>query len=369
MKVLLFANTDWYLYRFRMGLAQALRDHGHEVVLVSPYGAHVEHFPAMGFRWIRFDFSRSGINVAGESGTLARLMALYQRERPDLVHHFTIKCVLYGSFCARITGVPAIVNSITGMGHVFISSGWPAALLRRFVSMLYQRLLKGTDVIFENPDDLASFRAMGMMSAARAHVIRGVGVDTAHFRPPAEPSRKGRRILLAARLLWSKGVGEYLEAARMVRQSVPDAVFLLAGSHDPGNPAAIPVDMVETWSEIEWLGHCDDMAPLLASVDLVVLPSYREGTPTVLLEAAAAGLPLVASDVPGCREVVMDGANGFLVPARDASGLARAIVLLLQDDSLRARMGQHSRVIACREFAREKIVRETLAVYQKTAPC
>jgi glycosyltransferase involved in cell wall biosynthesis len=368
---LLFANTDWYLYNFRLPLARAVRAAGYRVHLVSPPGPYAARLAAIeGLEWHEFDFARRGINPFGEVVTVARLVALYRRIRPTHCHHFTIKCVLYGSFAARLAGVTRTINAITGLGHVFVSGSRRIGLLRRPILWLYRFCLGGTDVIFQNEDDRQAFAGAGVLEGARTHLIRGSGVDTARFRP--DPQRRFDRtpvsILFASRLLWEKGLAELIEATRTLSERHVSAVVSIAGEPDPGNPSAVPHATLDEWRalpNVEFLGHRDDIDRLLAQADIVVLPSYREGTPRILLEAAAAGLPLVATDVPGCREVVRADENGILVPAGDAKALAGALERLALDSAMRRRMSARSREIACGDFDENRVLAATLAIYRK----
>ena len=369
---LLFANTDWYLYNFRKSLAHKMRARGYRVHLVSPPGKYAASFAADGFEWHSFDFARRGINPFAEVFTLARLIGLYRRIRPTHCHHFTIKCVLYGSVAARLAGVTKIINAITGLGHVFVSKSFRIEIVRKSVVHLYRICLRGTDVVFQNNDDRDMFAAAGLLDGSRVHLIRGSGVDINRFR--MDPRRRFDRtpvsILFASRLLWEKGLAELIEAARILRDRNVAVVVRIAGDRDPGNPSAVPASMLAAWSQlpnVQMLGHRDDIASLLAESDIVVLPSYREGTSRILLEAAAAGLPLVATDVPGCREIVRAHENGILVPAHDAKALAAALERLAADPSMRARMASRSRDIACEEFAEENVLAATLAIYESTA--
>ena len=370
---LLFANTDWYLYNFRLPLARAVRDAGYKVHLVSPPGPYAKLMVADGFEWHAFDFARHGVNPLGELGTVARLVALYRRIRPTHCHHFTIKCVLYGTFAARRAGVRKIINAITGRGYVFVAQSRRMAALRRPIVGLYRVLLRGTDVIFQNDEDRRAFAEAGLLTGARAHLIRGSGVDIARFRP--DPQRRFDRapmaILFASRLLLEKGVVELVEAARLLRERKVDVVVRIAGQPDPGNPRSVPEATLDGWSRlpgVEMLGHRDDIAPLLARADVVALPtSYGEGIPRILIEAAAAGLPLVATDVPGCRDIVRPGENGILVPERDTVALADALQGLAQDPALRERMSVRSRALVCSEFSEEQVLAATLAIYREPA--
>lgn len=370
MKALLFANTDWYLFNFRLPLAKALRACGWDVVLVSPPGDYGPRLQQEGFRWIGFDFSRKGTNPLGELATLWRLIRLYRREQPRLAHHFTIKCVIYGGLAARFARVAGVVSAVTGMGHVFTTHSLRNRLLRPIIGLMYRSVLNHSLVIFQNPDDRAEFLRLGLIDAARARLIRGSGVNTTRFSPPAarEQSR-ALRVLMVARLLKEKGVQEFVAAAEEVRAAVPGTRLQLAGDPDPGNPSSITPDQLAAWKTagtVEFLGHREDMEALLAAADIAVLPSYREGTPRSLLEAAACGLPLVATDVPGCREVVRPGENGLLIPAADSKSLAQAIITLLRDPALRVRMGRQSRTMAETEFSEERVIAATLAVYDET---
>lgn len=368
LKALLFANTDWYLYNFRLPLAKALRAQGHEVILVSPPGNYGRLLKQEGFRWIGFPLSR-GVNPLSELVTLWRLIALYRAERPELAHHFTIKCVLYGGVAARCSRARATVSAITGLGHVFVTDSWRNRLVRPLVSLAYRFVLGGSEIIFQNPDDLNEFLRLGLIDEARSRLIRGSGVDTEHFRPLAEARGNGpMKVLMVGRLLREKGVHEFVDAAAIVREKLPDVQFLLAGDADPGNPSSIESSVLAEWEhkgDVRFLGHRADIRNLIQVADLAVLPSYREGMPRSLLEAAACGLPLVASDVPGCREIVLHGVTGLLVPPRDSKRLAEAIVELLGDHKRREAMGKRSRAMACELFSQERVLRETMAVYAK----
>jgi len=365
LKTLLFANTDWYLYNFRLPLAQALRQRGDEVVLVSPPGDYAAQLEQLGFRWVSFPLSRRGINPFAELTTLIRLARLYDQERPDLVHHFTVKCVLYGSLAARWMRIRRIVNSVTGLGYVFIGSEFKARSLRGLVKWLYRFALENTRIIFQNPDDRAIFLENGLVDAAQCTLIRGSGVDMTQFAPLLELGGKPL-VVLPARMLWDKGVGEFVEAATLLRDAGVRARFALVGDSDPDNPASVPLWQLGAWQKegvVEWWGWQEDMLAVYAQANIVCLPSYREGAPRSLIEAAACGRAIVATDVPGCREVVQDGVNGFLVPVRDAQALADGLRTLISDSTLRQQMAERSRQLVEKEFSVETVVNRTLAVY------
>lgn len=364
-KILLFANTDWYLYNFRLSLAKNLREQGHEVILVSPPGDFQELLQRDGFPWIPFELSRQSINPFGELVAIWRLILLYHRIRPDIVHHFTIKPVIYGSIAAHLTGITGIINSITGLGHLFINTDRATRLLRAIASRLYRMNLYDTQVIFENPEDRDIFIQKHLIYAEQAHLILGTGVDVEKYRP-TDKSNDKPVVLFSSRMLVTKGLLEYVEAARALRQKGLNARFALAGRTDPGNPASIPDEQIEAWKQsetLEWWGWQEDMPAALARADIFCLPSYREGVPNALLEAAACGLSIVTTDVPGCRDVVTNGVNGWLVPVRNAEALANALETLITNPELRRRMGNAGREIAMNQFSMAKVNRETLAVY------
>ena len=306
MKLILFANTDWYLYNFRRSLALALREAGYDLLLTSPPGPYGEKLRALGLRWQPVPMDRRSLNPLREAKLLWWLVSLFRRERPALVHGFTIKCAVYGSLAARVAAVPARVNAVAGMGYVFTSNDAKARLLRPVVRALMRAALGGRDarLVLQNPDDMALFERAGLVAREHVRLIPGSGVDCSRFvaRDGRRDASRPLRVLLAARLLWDKGLAEFGAAARELRGEGRAIVFLLAGDPDPGNPAAVPEATVRAWVDeglVEWLGHVDDMPALFASVDMVVLPSYREGLPKGLIEAAACALPLVTTDVPG----------------------------------------------------------------------
>ena len=364
-KILLFANTDWYLYNFRLALAKELRAQGHEVILLSPQGDFQKLLGEDGFDCISFPLSRQGFNPIREMQSLWQLIRLYRQVQPNIVHHFTIKPVIYGSIAARVLGIPGIINSITGLGHLFIDPGLDTRLLRNVAKWLYRISLRRTQVIFENPEDRDIFIQNKFLKAGQTHLILGTGVDVDKFHPGRKTS-EAAVVLFSSRFLVTKGFLEFIEAARILKQKGLTARFAIAGRTDPGNPASIPEEQINAWKQsdtLEWWGWQDDMPAALARADIFCLPSYREGVPNALLEAAACGLPIVTTDVPGCRDVVTDNVNGLLVPVRNAKALAEALEILIISSDLRLRMGTAGREIAVEQFSTTKVNKETLAVY------
>ena len=367
MKAILFANTDWYLYNFRLAYAEFLQKQGWEVVFISPDGEHVSKLIEAGFRHIPFEFSRKGINPLKENETIQRIKSLYEAEKPDLVHHFTIKCVIYGSLAAKESGIKAIVNSITGLGYMFLSNKPHVRVIREIVKHLYKKALPETQVIFENPDDRDLFIQMELVPEENTNIVLGTGIDTDRFVPEPPPNSVPLTIL-PARMIWDKGIREFVEAARMIHESGVKARFALIGNNDIGNPTCIPFDQLSQWQKegnVEWWGWQDDVPTVISMCHIVCLPSYREGLPKILIEAAACGRPIITSDVPGCREVVKEGVNGYLVPAKNASALKDALLRLINDPEGRLEMGKASREFAVNKFSNEIINDNIYSVYQK----
>ena len=377
MKILHFANTEWYLFNFRQSLARALRDAGHEVILVSPPGPYGEKLRALGFRWIPAPMRRRSLNPLRELALVRWLRNLIVTERVDLLHGFTIKCAVYGSLAGRAARIRGRVNAVAGMGYVFSSRDVKARLLRPVVRSIMRAALDGdrARLILQNPDDVLLFQQARLVASQRIRLIPGSGVDCTRFAPsPAasqEPPARAFRVLLPARLLWDKGLAEYVAASRTLRGEGRDIEFLLAGEPDPGNPAAVPEATIRGWvgeGAIRWLGHVEDMPALFATVDAVVLPSYREGLPKGLIEAGACGLPLVTTDVPGCREVVTHNVDGLLVAIKDPRALAHAIARLHDDPALRANLGVAARRRALAEFDERIVIAQTMDVYRELVP-
>jgi len=368
-RIILYANTDWYLYNFRLALLEALTARGHEVIVMSPPGPYGEKLEGLGFRWIRMPMRRTSLNPLTELPLVAKIAGIYRRERPDVVHHFTIKCVVYGSLAARFAGVRRRINAVAGLGTVYSGRGFRNALLRPLVSLLLRASLagRGSRLILQNPDDWRLFTDNKLVRPERAHLIRGSGVDGSRFRPrPPAAGHVPCRVLFAARLLWSKGIEQFVAAAGRLA-SPGRCEFLVAGRPDRGNPDAVDADWLaarEREGKVRLLGHVGDMARLLGMSDIVVLPStYGEGVPRILVEAAAAGLPLVAFDVAGSREIVLDGENGFLVPAGDQDRLESALETLLDSARLRARFGAASRRHFESEYDVATVIARTVEVY------
>jgi glycosyltransferase involved in cell wall biosynthesis len=368
-RIVFVSNTDVFFLTYRLPLALAERARGAEVVVAAPDGGLGGEIERAGFRFVPLPLSRRGVNPWAELQALRALVRLYREFRPHLVHHLTVKPVLYGSIAARLTGRIGMVNAVTGLGYVFTDAPG-ARLLRPLVKALYRMTQQHDSVrtIFENSDDRREFTTMGMTAGARSILIPGLGVNCDRFQALPEPVGEPV-VVLPCRMLWDKGVGVFVEAAALLRGRGIPGRFVLVGEPDPGNPRSIPVEQLRSWADegaVEWWGRQDDMPRVFAEANLVVLPTYyREGVPRVLLEAASSGRALVATDMPGCREVVRDGVNGLLVPPRDAAGLSDALAVLLCDAELRAEYGRAGRAIVEAEFSERSVIDRMLDLHQE----
>ena len=333
--LVMVVTEDWFFWSHRRSIARGAVEAGFRVTLASRFGEHRERIEAMGVECVPIRLERTGRNPLGEALAVLDLARLYRRLRPDVVHHVAIKPVLYGSAAARLAGVRNVVNAVSGLGYALTAQTPKARALGRAVVLVYRTALgrRGTRTILQNADDRQFFVDRGVLDPDQVVLIRGSGVDLDAFRPSPEPPGPPV-VLYAGRMLTSKGVGDLVEAGRHMRAAGVAFRLALAGWSDLSNPEAIAPAQLEVWGReglAELWGRRDDMAAVFASSHVVALASDREGVPKVLLEAAGAGLPLVATDVPGCREVVDDGSNGFLVSRGDPGSLAAALTRLCRD--------------------------------------
>jgi glycosyltransferase involved in cell wall biosynthesis len=369
-KILFFITEDWYFWSHRLPIARAARDAGFEVLIATRADQHKVRIEKEGFKLILIRLERKSRNVFKEVLSIFEIIKIYRRERPDIVHHVAVKPVLYGSWAARITGIPAVVNALAGLGFIFVAKGWKAKVLRWLVVFAYCSAFSAKNAvgIFQNPEDLKLFIDAGVVKREKAVLIRGSGVDVSHFKHLPELAGVPT-IILASRMLWNKGVGEFVEAARMLKKNRIECRMVLVGSPDQENPASISAETLHDWQSegvVEWWGHREDMPEVLTKAHIVALPTtYGEGVPKILIEAASCGRAIIATDVPGCREIVRNDINGFLIPPCDSKSLAIALKTLINNPKLRAKMGLRGREIVEAEFSEEIVVRQTMAVYEK----
>ncbi|GAA4367210.1 glycosyltransferase family 4 protein [Hymenobacter saemangeumensis] len=362
MRVAIVINTSWNIWNFRASLVRALQAAGHEVLAIAPpddYSSRLE--TELGCRYVPILMENKGTNPVKDALLTRRFYQIYKREKPDVVLHYTIKPNIYGSLAARLAGIPSI-NNVSGLGTVFI--------VKNFVSKVALGLYRFAfrfphKVFFQNNDDRQLFLEHGLLQPRIADLLPGSGVDTHKFSPAAGFTRQQPFVfLMVARVLYEKGITEYFEAARLVREAVPGTRVQLLGGLDEAGGVGVPRATFEEWlkgGDIEYLGRSDDVASHLHRADCVVLPSYREGTPKTLLEAAAVGKPIVTTDVPGCRDTVVDGQNGYLCQVRSGTDLAAKMlqVLRLPEPELQ-RMAQASRQLAVSRFDEQIVLNKYL---------
>jgi len=370
-RILFVVTEDFYFCSHRLELARACAAAGAEVHVATAEKQHRQTIEAEGFVFHPVAFDRRGVNPLKEIFTLARLVSLIRDLRPDLVHLVALKPILYGALAARLGGKPQVIAAVAGMGFVFLPGGLKRDLLRQFAEWWYRLFLKKREnvrAIVQNPDDRAYFIIRDMLAPGQISIVPGSGVDTKRFSPVPPPPEPPVRVLTHSRMLWDKGIGELAEAARLLADKGLDLEILLVGVPDGQNPAAIPEDVLRQWDGvhgIRWLGRREDIPELLASAHIACLPSYREGLPLSLIEAASAGLPLVSCDVPGCRDICRHGENGLLAVVRDPVSLAEALETLVRDPGLRVSFGARSRELAEQVFSREAVVAGTFEVYRR----
>ncbi len=367
-QVAFVCHWDWVLHRFRLPVARALLDAGVEVVAVCPDGPHVAALEQAGLRWRDWPVDRASLRPAAEAGALARLTRVLRDERPDAVHLFTVKPILYGAIAARLARVPIVIAAFSGLGWVF-STDTDAARTQRVVVPALRWALRGATVTAMNPDDLSHLRRLEIADPERS-VLVPEGVDLTTFHPPARPpSNPTTRIVTACRLIEDKGVADVVAASALLRTRGVDVEVVIAGAPDAGNPAAVPDDDVAAWAAapgVTVLGAVDDVATLLRTADVAVLPTrYPEGAPRFLMEAAATGIPAVTTDVAGARLVVADGRTGVVVPPGDVPSLADALADLTQDRGRRTTLGRQALAHAREHFDDVAVTQAHAAVYRR----
>ena len=368
MKLLYLITEDWFFCSHFIERALAARAAGYDVLVVTRVVEKSPQIVSAGLRLIHVPLARRSLNPFSAVWSLLRLIQIYWRERPDLVHHVAMKPIFLGTLAARLVRIRRIINAPVGMGFVYTSKGLLAKVLRPLFWFLMHTLLnpRGSKVILENADDCAALVKNHYVREQDICLIRGAGVDIDKFKP-AIRTHDGIIVMFVARLLWDKGVGEFVDAARLLRINNPHVRFVLVGSPDSQNPANISGEQLQRWhaqGDVELWGYQENMPEVWAQADIACLPSYREGLPKSLIEALASGLPCVTTDVPGCREVVAPNVNGLLVPAREVEPLVHALQSLIDNPTLREEMGRHGRQRVVAEFSSSRVITETLSVYQ-----
>ena len=368
------SHFDDNLYLFRLPIMKALMERGHTVYAIAPRGKRWEDFKKEGIVPVDYAIDRRSVNPFKEKKAVEAIYRAIAPLKLDLLHTFTAKPNIYGTLAAKRAGVPIIYNLVEGLGSFYVEDRWKNRLMRLLIERLYRRTFAVSDrVFFVNRDDPQYMIEKKIVPPEKVTIIRSVGVDTRFFSPEKVDEKRlavlknayaadGKPVvLMVARAIWHKGVREFYQMAEMLQDK---ATFILVGGTDPGNPSCADENFLSQGS-VQWVGEQSEMREWTALADIYVLPSYREGVPRTLLEAASMAKPIVSTDVVGCREVVENGVNGFLVPPKDANALARAVDKLLEEPAMRHKMGQASRELAVKEFDIEKIVAQYLPWYER----
>jgi GT2 family glycosyltransferase len=367
--ILFFISEDWFFVSHFLSRATAALKNGYDVTVVTHVNKHKEIIEQRGIRVIPIKLERKSKNLLHELQHIINLCKIFKNEQPDIVHNIAIKPIIYGSMAALFARIPFVINAIVGLGAIFIKKGRKASIIQVVFLYVYKVLfyITKSKVIFENEDDIAMFLHDNIIRKDQVVLIKGAGVDVDRYKYFPEPNGIPVVVLLS-RMLWDKGVGEFVNSAKLLSDQGQKCRFVLVGRPDPDNPESIPEKILNKWHSgniIEWWGHRDDIPEILAESNIVVLPSYREGLPKVLLEAASCGRAIVSTDVPGCREIVRNNENGILVPPYDVKSLANAIKVLIKDTEVRQNMGLRGREIVENEFAEEIVVKQTIKLYEE----
>lgn len=370
MKKLFFVvNVDWFFLSHRLPLALAAIERGWEVFLLTANTGKKNEIENYGIKFIDIPFERSGTNLKHDSKCVQMLVSYYKRYQPDIIHHVTLKAALLGSIAAKLSNRHKVVNAISGLGYNFTDGR--DGLLQKLIRGLMRFAFKSEYFYFilQNPDDIRMMKSVNLVPESHYKLIKGSGVDLNEFPFTLLQKKEKLIILFPARILYDKGVMEFIEAAKLLEKDWKDKIkFVLAGDCDEHNKAVVKQDELEKHlieGYIEWVGFQKNMLPLYQKSDVVVLPSYREGLPKALIEACAVGRPIVTTDVPGCRECVIDGYNGRLVPVKTVEPLAAAITELFESKDLRERMAANSRKLAEKEFSIQTVIDKTFLIYDE----
>jgi glycosyltransferase involved in cell wall biosynthesis len=368
-RLLFLITEDWTFWEIRRDLARIAKDAGYEVLIATRVSDHASRIQNEGFQLIPISMRRRSRNPFRELKAFIELVRLYYRMRPKIVQHVAMKPIIYGSLAAWMTRVPVVINVFAGLGYAFTDRPRRAFMLRALVHSALKVAIRVSRsvVVCQNHDDQDLLTREGIVTDAHIRLIPGSGVDITRFSPGATPADPPI-VMLVGRMLWDKGVREFVEAAQLLKKKSVCARFVLVGRCDQDNPSAIQEKQLNRWAQeysIEWWGHREDLPAVFGLATVVVLPSYREGLPKVLLEAAACGKALIATDVPGCRDVIRHHKTGLLVSVRDPSALADAIHTLLENRELRSALGAAARDFVRSEHSTERIGRQYLDLYQE----
>ncbi|EPH6329640.1 glycosyltransferase family 4 protein [Vibrio cholerae] len=366
MKLIMVANTAWSVFNFRYSLIKELLSSGVELYVIAPEDKFSAKLVEMGCQVLDLPMQAKGVNPLADLGLMLRLLRHYREIKPDFIIHYTIKPNIYGSLAAKLAGIPSLAIT-TGLGYTFVNQNVVSQVARQLYKFAFRY---PKEVWFLNEDDRRAFLEHHLIEPDKAVLLHGEGVNLNHFVPTDKPQPdENIRFLLIARMLRDKGVCEFVEAARQIRQHYPNAIFQLLGDCGVPNPSVIGREEIAQWEKdgiVEYLGTTDDVRPIIAQADCLVLPSYREGIPRTMIESAAMAKPLIVSDAPGCRDVVLDGQTGYLCEVKNAKALAqRCEQFLTLSDSEKQAMGNAGRSFMEAKFDEKLVIKQYFATLKK----
>jgi glycosyltransferase involved in cell wall biosynthesis len=366
-KLFIVVNVDYFLLSHRLPIALAALRQGYEVTIITKNTGKRKEIESHGLRFINLPFERSGRNPLHEIGCIRHLFKLYRKHKPDIIHHVTLKASLLGCIAAKLAKRKNVVSAISGFGYNFTNkrNGTTQKIIRTLMKLAFRS--EHFHYIFQNPDDIDQFKRLRFTPDVNIHLIKGSGVDLTQFSFEPDVIKEKVSFLLPARMLIDKGIIEFMNAAKKIKdRNFLKAEFILAGACDTINLAGIPEDALETMTDlpyIRWIGYQEDMFQVIKYADVIVLPSYREGLPKSLIEACAVGRPIITTDTQGCRECVINGYNGYLIPVKDTDLLAQRMEKLINDKEMRSIMGSNSRKLAEKEFSIENVIAKHFEIY------
>ena len=371
VKILFLVNVDWFFVSHRLPIALAAAKKGYEVHVATTVTNKTEIIKKSGFILHEVGISRGTTGLFSTFKTLISIIKIFKKVNPNIVHLVTIKPILLGGIAARLTGIQGVLAAISGLGYVFIEQGFFAACRRFFIRALYRFSLnhQNLKIICQNSNDLQEIQQTSKLPNSSFSLIDGSGVSLRKFQFHPDHN-KIPKIMMASRMLKDKGVLEFIEAATELKNINMKVDFILVGDPDADNPSSITMSQITAWQQkgiIEHWGHQDEMENILSQASVVVLPSYREGFPKVLIEAAACGRAVVTTDVPGCRDAIKNGISGLLVPAKNSSALAEAIKMLIMNPDVCREMGIEGRKMAEERFDEQKVIDQHLSLYDQIA--
>ena len=369
-KLLMVANVDWFFISHRLCIAQEAVKQGWQVTVAAENTGRASEIESEGIRFVDFPFSRSGTNPIEELKTLKNFYKLYKDLQPDVVHHITLKPVIYGSIVAKILRIKGVLNAVSGLGYNFTEGRFGIVPRIMIKKMRFGFARKNVSIIFQNKEDYQELKELKVLGLTNTIVfIKGSGVNLDTFKPQEVLKRSKIKILLPTRMLWDKGVKEVKEASDILKEKYSEKItFVLSGLADEENKAGVPSSYLNDWQDgdyVQWIGYQKDMVAIYQDADIVLLPSYREGMPKTLIEACAMGKPIITTEAIGCKECVDEGINGFKVPVKSSEELAQGIIKMIENDSMREEMGKQSRLKAIKEFDQKQVIAKHLELYKE----